>query len=153
MSLTLKYYLTSKAIIMKSLLIIFLSFTIVTLGTSQETVEIKKEKEGKVVLVSNKTTKTFKGNSFEGVNQLNSKLEKQLILPAIVTQEGIEGTVLVNVNLDAKGFITKVNLVEGLHKMVDKTITEAIKNIKQVDPIIIRGKAVPKTIQLSVVVE
>jgi outer membrane biosynthesis protein TonB len=138
---------------MKSLLIILLSFTIVTLGTSQETAEINKEKEGKVVLVSNNTTKTFKGNSFEGVNTLNSKLKQNLILPAIVTQEGLEGVVLVNVNLDSKGFIKTVKVVEGLQKEIDKSITEAIKNIKQVDPIIIRGKAVPKTIQLSVVVE
>ncbi|NNF35503.1 MAG: TonB family protein [Saprospiraceae bacterium] len=138
---------------MKSLFIILLSFTIVTIGTSQVTAENNKEKEAKVVLVSNNTTKNFKGNSFEGVNQLNSKLKQHLNLPAIVTQEGLEGVVLVNVNLDAQGMIKKVKVVKGMHKEVDKTISETIRNIKQVDPIIIRGKAVPKTIQLSVVVE
>jgi TonB family protein len=138
---------------MKSLFIILLSFTLATIGTSQETAENQKVNESKVVLVSNNATKTFKGNSFEGVNQLNSKLKEQLILPAIVSQEGLEGVVLVNVNLDSKGFIKKVKIVEGLRKEVDKTIIETIEKIKQVDPIIIRGKRVPKTIQLSVVVE
>lgn len=138
---------------MKTLCILLFSLTLSSIGFSQATAEHTKEAEKKVVLVKNKSEKVNKSNSFEGVNQLNSKLKEQLILPAIVTQEGIEGTVLVNVNLDSKGFITKVKLVEGLHKEVDKTITEAIKKIKQVDPIKIRGKAVPKTIQLSVVVE
>ncbi len=138
---------------MKSLFILLFSLILSSIGFSQETAENTKEADKKVVLVNNKSEKVKKSNSFEGVNQLNSKLKKQLILPAIVAQEGLEGIVLVNVNLDSKGFINKVKVVEGLHKEVDKTIIAAIKKIKQVDPIILRGKAVPKTIQLSVVVE
>ncbi|NNF35501.1 MAG: TonB family protein [Saprospiraceae bacterium] len=138
---------------MKSLFILLFSFTLSSIGISQATAENTTDPEKKVVLVKNKSETVKKSNSFEGVNQLNSRLKKQLLLPAIVAQEGLEGIVLVNVNLDSKGNIKKVKVVEGLHKEVDKTIIEAIQKVKQVDPIIIRGKAVPKTIQLSVVVE
>ena len=138
--------------IMKTICIILLSLSITTIGISQETAENTSNKEKKVVPVSNNEKKVKKVNSFEGINELNQKIKEQIKLPAIVRQEGIEGTVLVNVDLDAKGNIKKVVVLEGLHPEVDMSVKDTIYKIKKVQPIVFKGKATAKTIQLKVLV-
>ena len=83
------------------------------------------------------------------VETLKTVQELQPVYPVELREEGVEGTVGLQINIDEEGFVRKVNVTESLHPYLDYTTAQAIWQGK-FDPVLHEGEPVPAVLDIKV---
>lgn len=83
------------------------------------------------------------------VETLKTVQELQPVYPVELREEGVEGTVRLQISIDGEGFVRKVKVTESLHPYLDYTAAQAIWQGK-FDPVLHDGKPAPAVLDIKV---
>jgi outer membrane biosynthesis protein TonB len=86
------------------------------------------------------------------IQELSTKMMKHLRLPDMVNEYNIQGKVLASVHVDAEGNVNNVEIIDGLGKSIDRSVTKAFLKVKNIEPIIVNGKASETTVILPILI-
>ena len=130
-----------------AVLLSFTSYAQLAVNTSGPSDEERSE------LVSSKKSSVDAKAEKRSIQELSKKMMKHLRLPDMVNEYNIQGKVLASVQVDAEGNVKDVEIIEGLGKAVDKSVTKAILKVKSIKPIIVNGTASEAKILLPIVIK
>lgn len=82
--------------------------------------------------VATKTVSKVKNHSTDAIKQLSSHIKESVVYPEFIKDLGIDGTVVVEVNLDKEGKIVKSQLVERVTGSLDQAVIESLRTFTKV---------------------
>ena len=82
---------------------------------------------------ANKTISNVENHSTNAIKQLSSHIKESVVYPEFIKDLGINGTVVIEVNLDKEGKIVKSQLVERVTRSLDQAVIESLKTFNKVE--------------------
>jgi protein TonB len=73
---------------------------------------------------------------------IRDHVSKQITYPRICLESGIEGTVWVTFSVDKKGFVRDVEVLRGVHTLMDDAAVKAVESVPRLIPAVHAGKNV-----------
>lgn len=77
-------------------------------------------------------------HSKTAVDQIKKRLANNLVYPETMLENGLEGQVVLKVNIDRKGKIKQVNIAKSVNAYFDNATLAAMKQVKSID---MKGKS------------
>jgi periplasmic protein TonB len=93
---------------------------------------------------------TFQGADLNGFRQY---LIKQFVFPESLKGKGISGKLIAQFIVDAKGKVTKVKILRGVHPEIDKEVIRILENCPVWKPGKQSGKAVSQAFTIPVTIK
>ena len=110
------------------------------------------DSERSEVVLTKKTAIDAKAEK-KSIQELSKKMMKHLRLPDMVNEYNLQGKVLASVQIDAEGKVRNVEIIEGLGKSIDRSVTKAILKVKSIEPIIVNGTASETNVLLPIFIK
>lgn len=85
-----------------------------------------------------------------GREAMQAYLTQKIVYPRDVVVEGVIGTVVVTFIVNINGSISKIKIIKGLHKSLDKIAVDAIKGMPAWKPGKVKGKEVRTQVNLPI---
>ncbi len=85
-----------------------------------------------------------------GREAMQDYLTQKIVYPRDVVVEGVAGTVIVSFIVNINGSISKIKVIKGLHKSLDKIAVDAIKGMPAWKPGKVKGKEVRTQVNLPI---